>query len=415
LVAVPYRHLIARLPTEAARLLRAANELSLARDLPTVTAIVRTAARELTDADGVTFVLRDGGQCFYVDEDAISPLWKGKRFPMSACISGWVMEYGKNVTIPDIYCDDRVPLDAYRPTFVKSLAMVPVRPPDAIAAIGAYWATNHQATDDELGWMALLADSAALALANVQLYDESRAALEREQHAREAAERATAAKDEFLALVAHELRQPLHASMAALRLLTAARSDAQERAAAVVERQIQHMNRIVEDLLDAARIVRGHVILRPELVDVGAAIDQAADSVRAMVAERGHQLSITMPEHPVYVNADAARLQQVLLNLLANAAKYTDSGGHITVTAVNDSRDVNISVRDTGQGIDPAVLPHIFDLFTRGTRNTSGFGVGLTVARRLIELHGGTVEARSAGIGQGSEFVVRLATVVAAV
>ena len=151
-------------------LLAAVRDLSFARELDAVTAIVRTTARRLTRADGVTFVLKDGNQCYYADEDAIAPLWKGRRFPLAACISGWVMQHGQSVVIPDIYADARVPHDAYRPTFVKSLAMAPVRAQDPVAAVGAYWATSHLATPEELRALEAIADAAALALTNVQLW-----------------------------------------------------------------------------------------------------------------------------------------------------------------------------------------------------------------------------------------------------
>src|SRR5262245_26657534 len=132
-------------------LLDAVTALASARDEASVFAIVRRAARDLTGADGVTFVLRQGKFCFYAEEDAIGPLWKGKRFPMETCISGWAMLNKTWAAIPDIYVDDRIPHDAYRPTFVKSLLMMPVRREDPIAAIGAYWASHHVATPVEIG------------------------------------------------------------------------------------------------------------------------------------------------------------------------------------------------------------------------------------------------------------------------
>jgi hypothetical protein len=144
--------------------------LAFARTVPDIQAIVRTAARRLTAADGATFVLRDAAQCYYADEDAIAPLWKGRRFPLRACISGWAMLHRQSVVIDDIYADDRIPHDAYRPTFVKSLAMVPIRTPDPIGAIGNYWATPHRATADEVELLQALADSTAVALENVQTY-----------------------------------------------------------------------------------------------------------------------------------------------------------------------------------------------------------------------------------------------------
>jgi GAF domain-containing protein len=147
-------------------------ELSLARSVPEIQAIVRTAARRLTGADGATFVLRDGTLCHYADEDAIAPLWKGQRFPMSACISGWAMMNRRSAVIGDIYADDRIPHDAYRPTFVKSLAMVPIRTLDPIGAIGNYWARRHAPTADEVEVLQALADSTAVAMENVRAYEE---------------------------------------------------------------------------------------------------------------------------------------------------------------------------------------------------------------------------------------------------
>ena len=157
---------------QALRLIRVVQELSMARDVDRVAEIVRHAARELTGADGATFVLRDGNQCFYRDEDAISPLWKGQRFPMSLCISGWAMLNRQATVIPDIYLDPRIPHEAYRPTFVKSLVMVPIRTLDPIGAIGNYWASPHTATAEQVELLQALADSTSIALENVQVYAE---------------------------------------------------------------------------------------------------------------------------------------------------------------------------------------------------------------------------------------------------
>jgi two-component system CheB/CheR fusion protein len=406
---MPERRFLAKLAPDAARLLRVVHELSFARDLESITAVARSAARDLTGADGVTLVIREGSSCYYADEDAIGPLWKGRRFPIETCVSGWVMTHNAVAVIPDIYADARVPHDAYLPTFVKSLAMVPVRAPEPIAAIGAYWAYAHQATDDELGAMILLADSAGLALANVRLYDELAAALDREKRARIAAETATAAKDEFLALLSHELRQPLHASLAALRMM-AVRASRQsgEHARVVVERQIQQMNRLVEDLLDAARIVRRQIELNVDVVDLRAAVEHAADSMRPMMTERSHQFIVSLPPGPVWLHADPARLEQVFTNLLTNAAKYTDPGGRVMLSMESTPDRAIVTVADTGRGVEPAALSSIFDLFTRRADDVRGFGVGLAVARRLVELHDGTIQVRSAGAGCGSEFVVSL-------
>jgi len=154
------------------RLLHAVQELSLARTLLDVQVIVRTAARDLTGCDGATFVLRDGPYCHYADEDAIEPLWKGKRFLQEICISGWVMKNKCPVVIPDIFTDARIPQEAYRPTFVKSLAMVPIRRLDPIGAIGNYWADHRQPSAEDLRLLQALADSTSVAMENVQVYAE---------------------------------------------------------------------------------------------------------------------------------------------------------------------------------------------------------------------------------------------------
>jgi diguanylate cyclase (GGDEF)-like protein len=154
------------------RLVRVVQELSLVRDIEGLQKVVRSAARELTGADGATFVLRDGDQCFYADEDAIEPLWKGKRFPMEICVSGWVMLNKQPAVIEDIYTDPRVPHDAYRPTFVKSLATVPIRTISPIGAIGNFWARKYKTSPQQLGLLQALADTTAVAIENLQMYSE---------------------------------------------------------------------------------------------------------------------------------------------------------------------------------------------------------------------------------------------------
>lgn len=156
------------------RFLRLVSDLAAAHELPVITAAVRHAVRDLTRADGVTFVMRDGACCHYVDEDAIAPLWKGRRFPLDECVSGWVMRHATPAIIPDIFADPRVPVDVYRPTFVRSLAMVPVRRTDAVAAIGAYWATPYHPAPEEVELLLAVADASALALANAVLHGDLR-------------------------------------------------------------------------------------------------------------------------------------------------------------------------------------------------------------------------------------------------
>ena len=151
------------------RLVTAVQDLSLARNVETIVAIVRRAAREMSRADGATFILRDADHCWYVDEDAIGPLWKGRKFPLPTCISGWAMLNRRPAVIKDIYVDDRIPHDLYRPTFVKSLVMAPIRPASPIGAIGLYWAERHSASDAEVELLQALANTTAMAMENVRL------------------------------------------------------------------------------------------------------------------------------------------------------------------------------------------------------------------------------------------------------
>jgi hypothetical protein len=187
--------------------------LSLARDLTTVQEIVRRAARRLTGADGATFVLRDGDLCHYVDEDAIAPLWKGQRFPLEACVSGWAMLHRQPVAIPDIYADDRVPHDAYRPTFVKSMVMVPIRTLDPVGAIGNYWATPHQPSPAEVRLLQALADTTAVALENVRVFTELEDRVKARTAELEAANRQLAEANREL-LAAHEQADRVFSALA---------------------------------------------------------------------------------------------------------------------------------------------------------------------------------------------------------
>ncbi|ADC61659.1 ATP-binding protein [Allochromatium vinosum] len=220
-------------------------------------------------------------------------------------------------------------------------------------------------------------------------------------------------KDEFLAMLAHELRNPLAPISNALQLLKQSRFAGQEAwCLAVIDRQAAHLQRLVDDLLDVSRITRGVIELRPEPLDVTEIIDRAVETSRALIEARRHELRIRTPTEPIRLMGDLVRLTQVVSNLLANAAKFTDEGGCIAIDVEREATTVLIRVRDNGLGIEPERLPQLFDLFyqvDRGiARTEGGLGIGLSLVKRLVEMHGGSVEALSPGLGQGAELRVRL-------
>ena len=221
-------------------------------------------------------------------------------------------------------------------------------------------------------------------------------------------------KDEFLAMLGHELRNPLGAIHNALALLhrEQAQTSAQRRAQALIDRQVRRMMRLVDDLLDISRIRQGQLRLRRERMDLRAVVSNALETLELEANERRQQLSITLTGEPVWVRADAERLEQVFVNLLANASRYTDAGGEIAVSMHLQEGHALVRIRDTGIGIGREALPQIFDLYRQADaanpRSRAGIGIGLALVRQLVQLHGGVVSAASAGLGQGSEFAVSL-------
>ncbi|MFN3649317.1 MAG: response regulator [Armatimonadota bacterium] len=267
---------------------------------------------------------------------------------------------------------------------------------------------------DDLALVQTLCDQVAMAVDRTRLIGELK------QRAEELAE-ADQRKDDFLAMLAHELRNPLGAINNALHILAriGSQSDQETQHRETVARQLGHLGRLVDDLLDVSRISRGKIELRREPVDVAQAVRHAVESCRSLLEERGHRLDLELPETALWVDADPTRLEQVVSNLLNNAAKYTEPGGEIRVAVRrstlpdrSSTAAASIVVRDTGIGISPEMLRRVFDPFAQGAqaldRSAGGLGLGLTLVRNLAELHGGTVGVVSEGSGRGSEFDVRL-------
>lgn len=240
----------------------------------------------------------------------------------------------------------------------------------------------------------------------------------RRKHAEASLREADARKDEFLAMLGHELRNPLAPIVSAVEYLRRegpVDSDL-DKARDVIDRQVTHMARLIDDLLNVARITRGKLRLQQETVELEAIICNAMESASPIIAERRHELSVSFPDEPIHLNADAVRLSQVFTNLLVNAAKYTPDGGHLNLTVERvgspSAEEVVVMVKDDGIGIAPADVPIIFDMFVQlnkaSDRYRAGLGVGLTLVRSIVEMHGGAVEAQSDGLGRGSTFIVRL-------
>jgi PAS domain S-box-containing protein len=224
-------------------------------------------------------------------------------------------------------------------------------------------------------------------------------------------------KDEFLAMLSHELRNPLSPIVSAVQLLRLRKDDdpIQQQAQAIIERQVGNLTRLLDDLLEVSRITIGRIRLQEENLDLRSIAERSVETVRPLIDQRMHEISMSLPPEPVWVRADTARIEQVIVNLLSNAAKYTDESGLIQLTVQQEGDEAVLQVRDNGIGIASDLLPRIFDLFTQAERSLDraqgGLGVGLSVVKRVMEIHGGSVEAHSAGLGQGSEFIVRLPVV----
>jgi PAS domain S-box-containing protein len=263
-----------------------------------------------------------------------------------------------------------------------------------------YSETDRRYTEGDLAVAEDLAHRAAVAIENARLYQAVRNADQR--------------KDEFLAMLAHELRNPLAPIRTGLELL--ALEDSQQRdTIGLMQEQVGHLVRLVDDLLDVSRIVRGKVELRLESLSLEGVVNQTVAAVRPVMEAREQELDVCLPDSPIWVSADSVRLAQVLENLLNNASKYTDRGGKIELVASLQGHDAVVSVHDNGIGIEPELLPFVFELFTQSSRALDraqgGLGIGLTLVRNLVEMHGGSVSAQSGGPGQGSIFTIRLPAV----
>jgi signal transduction histidine kinase/CheY-like chemotaxis protein len=266
--------------------------------------------------------------------------------------------------------------------------------------------------EQEKAFLQVIAWHSAQAIERSKLYAAEKRAREAAESSQRIAREADRQKDEFLAMLSHELRNPLAPIVSALHVMKLSGDGAFATERAIIERHVEAVVRLVDDLLDVARVTTGKIELRKERLDLAHAVAKAVEMVRPQVDARGQRLAVEVANPPIHVVADEARLAQAIANLLANATKYTQDGGAIAIRVESSGSEAIVTVKDTGIGIPPEALPRIFDLFVQEApaldRGRGGLGVGLRVVKDLVGLHGGSVSARSEGLGRGSEFVIRL-------
>jgi len=367
-------------------------DLSYARSLNEVMAIVRRAARELTGADGATFILRDGDLCYYAEENAISPLWKGQRFPMARCISGWVMTHGQTAFIPDIYADARIPAEAYRPTFVKSLVMVPIRHDSPLGAIGNYWASNRVPAPEEIKILESLANVTAVAMENVELYHELQKKIRALEISNEELNR-------FAWIASHDLKSPLRSidhlsdwieEDAGIQMNPDSRQHV-----LTLRQRVRRMERLLDDILSYAQLERKLDPANAEIVDGRELVENAVallDVPAGFTVDIGAHMPDRLPRMP---------LKLVFTNLIGNAIKHHNRDhGRIWVEAAENESHYVFAVRDDGPGIAPEHHEKIFEMFqTLGPKkpDQESNGMGLAFVRKILDVNGGTIQVESAG------------------
>lgn len=391
------------------RLVDVAQTLSTARELTDVMNVVKHAARELTHADGASFVLRDGECCYYADEESISPLWKGSRFPMHICVSGWSMLHREGVVIEDIYKDMRVPADAYRSTYVTSLAMVPIRTADPVGAIGIYWSHHHRASDAEVTLLRALADLTSVAMENVRLYAELKTQAEETR-------RVMRSREEFIATAAHELRTPLTSltlQVQSMEAIAEQQPDAIDprwpsRLSAAVA-SAEALTTLVNDLL-AATLSFKPAELHCSEFDL---TDVAQDALKIVkdAAKWVNSTATLSSDGPLWGRWDRERIEQALIALLSNALKF-GPGKPVRMTLRQQGGFAQVEVRDAG-GHHTNSAHHDSSCVRRldSAASHAGLGLGLFKAKQIVEAHGGSISVANHDTG-GCSVTISLPLIV---
>lgn len=375
-------------------LVTAVQELSLARSMDQVTKIVRTAARKLAGADGATFVLREQGLCYYVDEDAITPLWKGQKFPMSACISGWSMLTKKQAIIEDIYKDERIPIDAYQPTFVKSLVMVPIRTMEPIGAIGSYWAHQYVPPPEDIKLLQSLADITAVTIENVQVYQELE---QRVKDRTEELEKVNKELESFSYTISHDLQAPLRAVSGYVDMLkedyeNKPFDEEGKRIADRIQSNVGDMKKLIEGLLEFFRMGRKELTFNP--VEMKPMVETICHLMKEINPTQN--ILFKIGELPV-VMGEESLLRQAWMNLLSNAVKYSSKKEEsvIEIGCEKKEKEFVFYVKDNGDGFDMSYYNKLFGVFQRLHHKSDfeGTGIGLATVQKIIVKHKGKVWA----------------------
>jgi len=386
------------------QLVSAVQRLSLARSRQAVIDVVRHCARNLVGADGASFILRDGDECVYVDEDAIAPLWKGQRFPIGACISGWAMLNRQPAVIKDVEQDARIANLSYRNTFVKSLAVMPIRTLAPVGAIGVYWARTHRATSEEVELLQALADSTSVALESVDVMSnlERRITERTSELRRRSAELDVVNKEleTFLHSVAHDLRSPLITIDGFTQVLLENHTDQLDETGREhldrISAGARRMHRLINDLVELSKVVRAP--LRTGNLDLSRVAAEIAGRLRESAPER--TVSLVIADN-LNVEGDPALLRIALENLFSNAWKFTSKSPNARIefgSRLDRCGRRAFFVRDNGVGFDPKYAANLFSPFRRLHTESQfpGSGIGLAMVQRVIHRHSGEVWAEAA-------------------
>jgi PAS domain S-box-containing protein len=399
-----------RKQTERLRLLWEAAAVLLTADDPD--AMLRGLLAQIGPHLGVdvylNYVLNDSGDALRLASCEGIPVETARtitRLEFSQAVCGTVALQRRPIVATHIQQSDDPKVQLVKSLGLRAYACNPLLAGDRLLGTLSFASrTKDQFDPDEVAFIETICHYVTAAYERLQLLNELKEADRR--------------KDEFLATLAHELRNPLAPVRHAVQVLRLKGPGEPELrwGRDVIDRQLEHLTRLIDDLMDLSRITRNKLELRKERIELAEVIQGAVESSRPLIAQCGHELTVTLPPEPVILHGDVVRLAQVFLNLLNNAAKYTERGGRIWLTAEREDGEVVVRVKDTGVGIPPEKLPRLFEMFFQVDRtlerSQGGLGIGLSLVRRLVELHGGRVEARSEGAGKGSEFIVRLPVLV---